>query len=152
MPLLLRKGSSSCSDIWSKIHWKGLRSSSHCIHQTYVASFLTMAETEGCIFWCFLPGLLTPLIPPNSQILRQGQKKPLWIVTSHNMQLWRHGDTSSKDHTPFFWPHHTSCGILVPWRGVEPMAPTLETWCLNCWTTRAVPGSQISCDQQILTT
>ena len=30
-------------------------------------------------------------------------------------------------------------GVLVPWPGIEPLAPTLEAWSLIYWTTREVP-------------
>ena len=32
-----------------------------------------------------------------------------------------------------------SCGILVPWPGIEPMPPALGAWSLNHWTAREVP-------------
>ena len=35
-----------------------------------------------------------------------------------------------------FWPHHTACGILVHWPGIEPVPPVEEAWRLNHWTTR----------------
>lgn len=38
----------------------------------------------------------------------------------------------------FFWPVHATCGILVPWPGMEPMTPTLGAWKLNHWTIREV--------------
>ena len=39
----------------------------------------------------------------------------------------------------YFWPHHRACKILVPWPGIEPTAPVLETQSLNHWTAREVP-------------
>ena len=36
-----------------------------------------------------------------------------------------------------------ACGILVPWPGIEFMPPVLETWSLNLWNTRKLPGSQV---------
>ena len=38
-----------------------------------------------------------------------------------------------------FWPHHMACGILVPWPGIEPESPAVETWCLNHWATHGSP-------------
>ena len=35
-----------------------------------------------------------------------------------------------------FWPYHMACGILVPRLGIEPVAPAVEIWSLNHWTTR----------------
>ena len=40
-----------------------------------------------------------------------------------------------------FWPHHSSCGILVSWPGIEPVAPVGEAWGLNHWTPREVFGT-----------
>ena len=37
-----------------------------------------------------------------------------------------------------FCPNPTTCGILVPWPGIESMLPALEAWSLNNWTTREV--------------
>ena len=37
-----------------------------------------------------------------------------------------------------FWACHKACRILVPWPGIEPSLPTLETERLNHWTTREV--------------
>ena len=39
----------------------------------------------------------------------------------------------------YFWPYHVACKILVPWPGIEPMPPAVETWSLNHWTAREVP-------------
>ena len=36
----------------------------------------------------------------------------------------------------FFWSHCVSCGVLVPWPGIEPMYPAWEVWTLNHWITR----------------
>ena len=30
-----------------------------------------------------------------------------------------------------FWPDHKACGILVPWPGIKPTSPALESWSLN---------------------
>ena len=43
----------------------------------------------------------------------------------------------------FFWPCHATCGILVPWPGMEPVPTVLETWSLNHWTAREVPKTLI---------
>ena len=37
---------------------------------------------------------------------------------------------------------HTSCGILVPQPGVEPVHPAVKALSLNHWTTREVPEEQ----------
>ena len=39
----------------------------------------------------------------------------------------------------FFWPHCTTCGVLVPPSGIEPLPPALEAQSLNHWTVREVP-------------
>ena len=44
----------------------------------------------------------------------------------------------------FFWLHHVVCGILVPWSGIEPVAPAVEAWSLNHWTARQVPRLLLS--------
>ena len=36
----------------------------------------------------------------------------------------------------FFWPHPTTCGILVPLLRIKPMAPALKASSPNHWTTR----------------
>jgi len=38
----------------------------------------------------------------------------------------------------YFWSHHTACGILFPWPGIEPMPSRLEGHSLNQWTAREV--------------
>ena len=38
----------------------------------------------------------------------------------------------------FFFLHHTACGILLPWPGIEPVPPAWEVWSLNHWATREV--------------
>ena len=38
-----------------------------------------------------------------------------------------------------FWSHYVACKILVPRPGTEPVAPVVEAWSLNRWTTREVP-------------
>ena len=40
----------------------------------------------------------------------------------------------------FFWLYHPSCGILVPWPGIKPVAPAVEVQSLKPWTARGVPG------------
>ena len=37
--------------------------------------------------------------------------------------------------------HHTACGILVSWPGIEPTPPALKVRSLNHWTVREVPQS-----------
>ena len=39
----------------------------------------------------------------------------------------------------FFWLLHMACGILVPWRRIEPGPPAVEVQSLNYWTTRKFP-------------
>ena len=40
----------------------------------------------------------------------------------------------------FFLPSDPpSHGILIPWPGIEPTPPAVETWSPNCWTTREAP-------------
>lgn len=39
----------------------------------------------------------------------------------------------------FFWPHHTACGIPVPWPGAEPGPPAVKAQSNNHWTAREFP-------------
>ena len=41
----------------------------------------------------------------------------------------------------FFWPHCTTCGILVPRPGIEPTSSAVEARSLKHWTAREVPVS-----------
>ena len=45
----------------------------------------------------------------------------------------------------FFWPCCVACIILIPWPGVEPMSPALESQNLNHWTIREVPATFYFC-------
>ena len=47
-----------------------------------------------------------------------------------------------------FWPCFTTCKILVPQQGIEPMPSTVKAWCPNHWTTREFPY-QIEIDSYI---
>ena len=38
----------------------------------------------------------------------------------------------------YFWPLQEASRMLVPWPGIEPMLPTVESWSLNQWITREV--------------
>ena len=40
-----------------------------------------------------------------------------------------------------YWLHCSAYGILVPWPGIEPLAPALEAWSFNHWTAREIPGA-----------
>ena len=46
----------------------------------------------------------------------------------------------------FFWsvPLHARYWILVPQPGIELTPPAVETWSLNCWTSREAPGFYLS--------
>ena len=39
-----------------------------------------------------------------------------------------------------FWLHHTACGILIPWPGIEPGPLAVNAWSPNHWTTRELPS------------
>ena len=39
---------------------------------------------------------------------------------------------------PFLWPCCVTCGILVPWPGIEPVPPAVEAQSLNYLTTREI--------------
>ena len=43
----------------------------------------------------------------------------------------------------FVWLHHTACGILVPWPGIEPGAPAVGSPSPNHWMAREFPCSSI---------
>ena len=43
----------------------------------------------------------------------------------------------------FLWQHHSAWGVLVPWLGIKPMPPEVESWSLNQWTAREFPPSAI---------
>ena len=38
-----------------------------------------------------------------------------------------------------YWLCRTTCRILVPWPGIEPVPPAVKAQSLNHWTTREVP-------------
>ena len=38
----------------------------------------------------------------------------------------------------FFWPHHATCRILVPWSEIEPGPLAVKVWSPNHWTTRGI--------------
>ena len=38
-----------------------------------------------------------------------------------------------------FWPHFTTCRIVVPWPGIEPAPPAVEAQHTNHWMTREFP-------------
>ena len=40
----------------------------------------------------------------------------------------------------FFWLHHTACGILVPWPGIEPRPMAVKALGPNHWTARKFPS------------
>ena len=42
----------------------------------------------------------------------------------------------------FLLPHLKAYRILVPWPGIEPMAPEMEVWSLNQWASRGLPSLQ----------
>ena len=47
----------------------------------------------------------------------------------------------------FFLPCHKTRWILVPWPGIEPMPPVVETWSPNYWAAREFPldnGSKLA--------
>ena len=39
----------------------------------------------------------------------------------------------------FFWLCSMSCQILVPWRGIKPVSPSVEAWSPICWAARELP-------------
>ena len=41
----------------------------------------------------------------------------------------------------FLCPHHTTCGILVPWPGIKPGLSAVRTWNPHHWATREFPMS-----------
>ena len=50
-----------------------------------------------------------------------------------------------------FWLLCAAHGVLVPWPGSEPIAPAVEAWSLNHWTTREVPkGTSLEAGFNIL--
>ena len=52
-----------------------------------------------------------------------------------------------------FWLCSAAWGILVPWPGIKPIAPAVEAWSLNHWTTREVPkGTSLESGLNILKT
>ena len=54
---------------------------------------------------------------------------------------WCYGSqVSVNSFSFFFWPYHATCGLLVPWLGIEPTPSALETWSLNIRTVREVPS------------
>ena len=45
----------------------------------------------------------------------------------------------------FVWPCCVACIILIPWPGMEPMSPALESQSLNHWTIREAPATFSFC-------
>ena len=45
----------------------------------------------------------------------------------------------------FFLAMPQACGILLPWPGIEPVAPAVEAWSLNHWTARQDPNIPLLC-------
>lgn len=45
----------------------------------------------------------------------------------------------------FFWPLHRAFGILVPWLGIKPVPPMVETWILSQWTASEVQSIVVLC-------
>ena len=45
-----------------------------------------------------------------------------------------------------FWLHCMACGILVPWPGINPVPPAVESWSPNHWTTREFLGKSFNCE------
>ena len=43
-----------------------------------------------------------------------------------------------------FWAHAVECGVLVAWSEIKPTPLALEAQSLKPWTTREVPGTQVS--------
>ena len=39
----------------------------------------------------------------------------------------------------FLWRHHSACGILVPWPGIELAPLAVKPWSPNHWTVREFP-------------
>ena len=81
----------------------------------------------------------------------QGARLWYWTNLTKTLTLWSEDSQGEPDHGRvnkdvrlccfffFFLPHHTACGILVPWPGIKPMPPALEVWSLNHWTARDFP-------------
>ena len=44
----------------------------------------------------------------------------------------------------FFWLHHKTCGISVPWLGIKLVFPLLEAPSLNHWTPKEAPNAVFS--------
>ena len=39
-----------------------------------------------------------------------------------------------------FWPCHVTCGVLVPWPGIEPIPQAVKVQSTNHWTARKFPA------------
>ena len=42
-----------------------------------------------------------------------------------------------------FWPHHSACGILVPWPGIKRISLAVEVQTPIHWTTREFPSNRL---------
>ena len=63
------------------------------------------------------------------------------MAVARNPQMGRH-EPLETFFGKTFWPRQRHVGILVPWRGTEPVPPVFKVWSFNHWTTRkALEGS-----------
>ena len=66
---------------------------------------------------------------------RRGQQRMRWQFESrfHHFYLFLF-------YLFIFWLYHAACGMLFLLPQIEPLPPALNTWILNHWTIRKVPG------------
>ena len=114
---------SPSSMVWFLSHWPrlwfspgslGLPSSSSSVH--------TMA-----IFWVMSP---SGIVPSSSLLLL------IPLLLNHLRLILSFFFFNIYSLVLIIWPCFAAKGILVPHQQVKPMAPALEVWSLNHWTTR----------------
>ena len=66
-----------------------------------------------------------------------------WAYTNLSQKLSSIPSLNRRQGFILFWPHRTTCGILVPWPENKPIPLALEARSLNQWTTREVPEARV---------
>ena len=92
--------------IWK---WKSFNST-HCNPVDYIVHGILQARILSLLQVIFPAQRSNPGLPHRRHILYQ---------LSHKARPYIY---------MYFWSHHMTCGILVPWLGIEPMPSALKAW------------------------
>ena len=109
-----------------------------------MASFLKPHEPIFASFKLFSCNFLTSLSLPELKTtllwIRIWLKGMLWLVWSPIQATKIFYIPANKVfHFLLFWLHHTTCGILVSWPGIEPGPSAVTAWSPNHWMSREFP-------------